>query len=765
MDGGSIAFGDVDNDGDLDLVMAGSGYFKIFKNNGAGTFNETQNLTPGISLSSIALGDIDHDGYLDIVMTGNGASRYFKTYKNIGNGFFSEHQDLAPGVQNGSLALGDINHDGDLDLIMTGYDGASYYFNSYTNNNGWFSLCQTIGPGVQDSSTALADINKDGAPDVLMSGYNGSSLYLRIYTNNGSGIFNQHQNIIPGFRNNQFACGDIDSDGDIDFAVGGSTNLLSNGPLAVYKNTGGYFTINQYLIGAMGPAYDTLAFGDIDNDGDLDLILGGFAPSTSYYFQSYTNSGNGTFYFCQDINNGSSYWPNSISLGDIDLDHDTDIAAIGQQMMSGAYSKIFRNQNTSPNTPPDIPINSIITNSNNFWRFQWSPSTDDHTPQNMLRYHIAIGTNQSGTYDYISAAIDYPRGQANIGNIPDGWLSPAQCYYQSKIPITKKAFWKVCAIDSAFKSSGFSPEQNTLPPAPVFKKCLPLSQTSLYLEWTNRYNITSCTLFRHTRDNYSEAVKISGFSPAVTIFTDKGLSTGQGYYYWIRSYNTCGISPFSLPPAYAMTAFFSSRITVPEHKGFLDRNDSITGTADSLIMSISKIQVRLKDLLSNTYWNGAMWHTSSNAWLDAADIKEWYYNTKSVKWSYGNRYSIQSRAVSTSNEIELGYNAREFTAVYDKSEKYSFCNYPNPFSPLNTKTTIEYFLNISCDVKLYIYDINHGLVKLFNFSSGQPGASTGLNRVFWDGRTDKGYFVSNGVYFCYLKTRSAERMTKIMVIK
>ncbi len=99
---------------------------------------------------------------------------------------------------------------------------------------------------------------------------------------------------------------------------------------------------------------------------------------------------------------------------------------------------------------------------NDFWRFIWYSSFDDYTHQKMIQYKIAIGTNQSGVYNYISEAIDYPVGQANIGNIPQGWISDTQCFYQSKIPVTKEVYWKVASIDTAFKFT-WSQEQIALP--------------------------------------------------------------------------------------------------------------------------------------------------------------------------------------------------------------------------------------------------------------------------------------------------------------
>ena len=140
----------------------------------------------------------------------------------------------------------------------------------------------------------------------------------------------------------------------------------------------------------------------------------------------------------------------SIALGDIDADGDLDLIVTGWDGSSYRLDK-YTNTVSTPNSPPDAPTSLNAVDSAGYWQFGWSSAYDDHTSQNLMRYKIAIGTNSSGVYDYISTNIDYPRGQANIGNIPQGWIDNSQCSYQSKIPVTKTVYWKVAAIDTSFK--------------------------------------------------------------------------------------------------------------------------------------------------------------------------------------------------------------------------------------------------------------------------------------------------------------------------
>ncbi|MBN1898485.1 MAG: VCBS repeat-containing protein [Spirochaetes bacterium] len=447
----SIAFGDIDSDGDLDLIYTGQGpYFKSYTNNGNGILDFYQDIDSGFgSLSSIVLGDIDSDNDLDLIMIGT--TDHFRVYKN-NQGFFSLYQDLITGGQEGCLNLGDIDLDGDLDLIITGYNSiAGAMFKVYKNDGrGTFLSNQNLTPGIAGSSTTLGDIDLDGDLDVIMTGLPN---YFKTYTNNRSGIFSNFQDINPGGGESSIALGDIDSDGDLDLIMTGRSSPL----FKVYQNNGGNFTEIQNL--NPGVWYSSITLGDIDIDGDLDLIMTGDSSGVgvSPHFILYTNNGYGSFNTNRILN--PSVWRGSVSFGDMDSDGDLDLIMMGGNGGS-RYFKVYKNTNSKTNYKPTIPTGMNVEGINGYWRFKWNPSVDDHTSQNILQYKIAIGISQSGKYDYISEILDYPRGQANIGNIPQGWIGNP-CYYQSKIPVTQRAFWKVCAIDTSFKNSDFCTEQVT----------------------------------------------------------------------------------------------------------------------------------------------------------------------------------------------------------------------------------------------------------------------------------------------------------------
>jgi len=160
----------------------------------------------------------------------------------------------------------------------------------------------------------------------------------------------------------------------------------------------------------------------------------------------------------------------------------------------------------------------------------------------MLRYQIAIGTN-SGVYDYASTNIDYPRGQANIGNVT---MVTGRPYYQTKITNIAPVYWKVFAIDSAFKKSAYISEQmNVL--LPQWISCTSVSTHEIDLKWNdfNLPNETSYTLFRNTVNSTNGSIKIAGLSANVTNFSDINLQADTTYYYWLKAYYVSGASPYS----------------------------------------------------------------------------------------------------------------------------------------------------------------------------------------------------------------------------
>jgi predicted nucleotidyltransferase/6-phosphogluconolactonase (cycloisomerase 2 family) len=498
---GSVAWGDFDNDGDLDILTCGSvsGFqLRVYENNGNGTFNTTQievaGVGQGLYYSSVAWGDFDSDGDLDILISGyNGSTRQLRVYKNDGNGTFNSTPIDVDGVNNGleqgGVDWGDFDNDGDLDILVCGSDGTNYQLRVFKNNgNGTFDSNQIevdgLNGGLYRGKSVWGDFDNDGDLDILINGYDGTNPQLRVYKNNGDGTFDGTQIEVDGLNGGLYvgavAWGDFDNDGDLDILENGYNAGLY---LRVYKNNGnGTFDPDQIEIdGNNGLDYGSVAWGDYDNDGDLDVLTCGYQAGTRRQLRVYTNNGNGTFDPNQievdglygGLNNGEAVW------GDYDNDGDLDILANGYDGLSMApqlrvYTNLSQTVNTSPTAPTlfagafgfDPTTVSVAS-------FTWNAGTDSGsgaTPENVLTYDVQISTEmgfspllfpgQMGATPRMGSYQKPPKifnSNAYYGVVlksADPWNEQTTASYGLRTDTTY--YYRVKTVDSALAESGWS---------------------------------------------------------------------------------------------------------------------------------------------------------------------------------------------------------------------------------------------------------------------------------------------------------------------
>lgn len=274
--GGSASWGDYDNDGDLDILItgssqSGSNIAKIYRNNGTGTFSEVNAGLIGVFNSSATWGDYNNDGKLDILLAGNtGWQNVARVYANNGNSIFSDvnaniagigstswgdydndgfldiligatifrnngnntFSNINAGLTGGDTSSwGDYDNDGDLDVLLTGETATIVYRN---DGNGVFTNIANNLTSVYDASSIWGDYDNDGDLDILVTG----SGFSRIYRNNGNHTFTDiDAGLIGLFDNGAAAWGDYDNDGDLDIITTGLTDTTST--YNVYRNNGG----------------------------------------------------------------------------------------------------------------------------------------------------------------------------------------------------------------------------------------------------------------------------------------------------------------------------------------------------------------------------------------------------------------------------------------------------------------------------------------------------------------------------------------------
>ena len=269
-------FADYDNDGWLDLFaidVDGRGH--LYRNRGDGTFEETTAKAGVAELHGAGKAmfvDLDHDGDLDLLLVG-GAAR--TVYRNNLDGTFTD-ATAALGLAGGvtiDAAFGDFDRDGRIDLVATGAGGASLYHNGGAERFGDVTAASGLPRGGDASVVSVGDYDNDGALDIFVAGAKGGA---ELWRNRGDGTFARDDRSNAALR----AIGsspartatfvDYDNDGWLDLLVGGPSGVF------LFRNDGtGGFIDRSTLIPPIARAAGAtaIAIADVDDDGDEDFLL------------------------------------------------------------------------------------------------------------------------------------------------------------------------------------------------------------------------------------------------------------------------------------------------------------------------------------------------------------------------------------------------------------------------------------------------------------------------------------------------------------
>jgi len=476
---GTTAWGDYDNDGDLDILLTGNigskRISKIYRNDD-GIFTDINAILIGIDQSSIALGDFDNDSDLDILLTGyTGIENISRIYRNDSGKFVHINAGL-PGVENGSVDWGDYDNDGDLDILLTGYSNRDIISTIYRNDSGIFTDINAGLPVVSSSSVAWGDYDSDGDLDILLSGLSGVYKISKIFRND-SGVFTDINAGLTGVENGSVAWGDYDNDGDLDILLTGwsiSPYYISR----IYRNDGeNIFTdINA---GLTGLDWSSVDWGDYDNDGDLDILLSGDTGS-GFISRVYRND-SGIF---TDINAGLTGVENgSVAWGDYDNDGDLDVIITGEDKNYVRIAKIYQNNSLKANTKPNSPSNLTTFLKDSTVILTWEKATDNETPSDGLSYNLYLGI-QPHTGNLNTPMSDTVTGYRQVVKLGNAQQNTS--YTLNKTLPNGKYFWSVQAIDHAFAGSEFAPEMSFIfsnPLSPVAEAASNITTTSFKANW------------------------------------------------------------------------------------------------------------------------------------------------------------------------------------------------------------------------------------------------------------------------------------------
>ncbi len=363
-----LTVGDLDGDDDLDIVFAnGAGFssastplkLRIFINDGTGVFtDQTDARTGGMTFIArgAELGDVDRDGDLDIIVAQD-FNRQPTLLINDGNGFFTNGTvgRLPIGTFSSTRAqFADVDNDGDLDLYLTN-GGAVSRFGAgvgklwLNNGSGVFTDVTATNMPPQAISEPQDCIfgDLDGDLDLDLRIGSTATNQGKIYFNNGSGVFSI--GAAPADNNcYSYDLGDMDGNGSLDMIGANAHPTSINSELQLFNNGAGVFSQGAFT-GASTDDNDS-KFIDIDNDGDLDIVIASLGSTERIY----VNNGSGGYSLLNGAITAVADSSLDVKVADVNADGRYDI--ITAQGESGSFTnRIYMNVDGPVDTiPPRI---------------------------------------------------------------------------------------------------------------------------------------------------------------------------------------------------------------------------------------------------------------------------------------------------------------------------------------------------------------------------------------------------------------------------
>ena len=339
---------DFNNDNQMDLALINQGKNVLYKNEGGNLsivsgspFNENLGESRGITV-----GDYDNDGWQDIFVADKGGNHNALYHNESGTGFTKVTNSILSndGADSYCATWADFDNDGWLDLYV-GNGSLSYQLLYRNNGDGTFTRVNN-GPIVESQGNpracVAADFNNDGYTDLVVANAEDTNNFL--FINQGDGTFTRIFNgplVTNGDDSRSISAGDVDNDGDLDLLV-----VNFNEPSYLYLNNGNAefapMSFDQDSgQNALSKPFTGGGFADFNNDGWLDIYLVGREIN-----RMYINDRAGSF----EKATGSDFELNvlaatSAAWGDVDGDGAKDLFV---STISGVNA-FYRNQNFSNN--------------------------------------------------------------------------------------------------------------------------------------------------------------------------------------------------------------------------------------------------------------------------------------------------------------------------------------------------------------------------------------------------------------------------------
>ncbi|CAF1143785.1 unnamed protein product [Adineta steineri] len=360
---------DLNNDNRMDIIVANSGTnnIGIFISNLDGTFQNQQTYSTGDKSRpySLATNYFNNDNYLDIVVA-NYDAHNIGIFFGYGNGTFKNQSIFSTGSAHPLfITAADLNNDNQSDLVIIHY-GTNSIGILLRQNDGSFLLTNTFSTGVPSKPQAatIDDFDNDGQLDIVVC--NSQSSTIGIFLGYGNGSFQNQVTYSTGTQANPewLASGDFNNDNRSDVAVANYfTNTIG---ILLGLGNGSFDTVTAYSSGD-GSTPVCLTIIDITNDNFLDVVVANFAASSIIILYGL---GDGTFLLGKPYSTGIQSSPQSLAIADMNNDGQLDIIvanfqsntigilyAFGYELF-GSPTKYLTNDGSQPNSVAVTDINN-----------------------------------------------------------------------------------------------------------------------------------------------------------------------------------------------------------------------------------------------------------------------------------------------------------------------------------------------------------------------------------------------------------------------
>ncbi len=331
-----VALGDLDGDGSLDVVTAHAADDRVgvMLNDGGGSFGPIAHYGDTNGACRLTLAPMDSDASLDIVAASNSAG-YVWTLTNNGDGTFQARTGEYLGRTQVGTASGDLDGDAwpDVALCLSGDDRVRVLLNDQAG--GFVTPHGSVDVSQEPVAVTMAELDGVNRPDLAVACETGAC--VDILVNDGSGGFAVHQSVPVGGSPVWIVAGDVDQDGDVDLVTASSDTSTLSVLLSNLSEKGAGDPLEYTLVADLATrAYvDSVALADIDGDGDVDLIDASDGARAVGALLNYTEWPDGELRFGPYAPTPTVASPVALALGDVGEDagqRDTDVVVVPDAM-------------------------------------------------------------------------------------------------------------------------------------------------------------------------------------------------------------------------------------------------------------------------------------------------------------------------------------------------------------------------------------------------------------------------------------------------